>query len=52
MNQMVKTGADIQTISQRDQRQPLAMTAKPEMTGPRAGPEKAALTQRATAMGT
>jgi hypothetical protein len=37
-------GAAIQTISQRDQRQLLAETAKPAIKGPRAGPTHAAHT--------
>ena len=38
-NMRMKTGPAIQRISQRDQRQPLAVTAKPERRGPRAGPQ-------------
>ena len=38
-NMRTKTGPAIQRISQRDQRHPLAVTAKPERRGPRAGPQ-------------
>ena len=44
-NMRTKTGPAIQRISQSDQRQPFAMTAKPDKRGPRAGPQYAALTQ-------
>ena len=40
-----RMGAEYQTISQSDQRHPLAVTAKPEMRGPSEGPQKAAATQ-------
>lgn len=38
-NMRIKTGPAIQRISQSDQRQPLAVTAKPDNRGPRAGPQ-------------
>lgn len=38
-NMATKTGPAIQRISQSDQRQPFAVTAKPENRGPRAGPQ-------------
>lgn len=41
----MKIGPAIQRISQRLQRQPLAVTAKPERRGPKAGPQYAAETQ-------
>jgi hypothetical protein len=40
-NMRINIGADIQTISQRDHRQPFAGTLNPEITGPRAGPRVA-----------
>ena len=39
MNITRKMGPAAQRISQRDQRHPLAVTAKPERRGPRAGPQ-------------
>jgi hypothetical protein len=45
MNMRTKTGPAIQSVSQRDQRQFLATTEKPDRTGPRAGAQKAAATQ-------
>ena len=39
----MSTGHAAQKISQSDQRQPLAMTAKPESNGPSAGPQYALL---------
>lgn len=44
-NMRTKTGPAIQRISQSDQRQPFAVTAKPDSRGPRAGPQYAAETQ-------
>lgn len=38
-NMRTKTGPAIQRISQSDQRQPFAMTAKPDNRGPKAGPQ-------------
>lgn len=38
-NMRTKTGPAIQRISHKDQRQPFAVTAKPERRGPRAGPQ-------------
>ena len=48
-NMRTRTGAEIHTISQRDQRQPLTGTAKPERSGPSAGPQNAADTQKVIA---
>lgn len=37
----MKIGPESQSISHRDQRQPIADTEKPDMIGPRAGPQVA-----------
>src|ERR1700761_3701460 len=42
MNQRTKTGPAIHKISQRDHRQPSAVTANPDIRGPRAGALKPA----------
>jgi hypothetical protein len=48
---MMKIGPESQSISQRDHRQFFAVTEKPEMIGPSAGPQVAASAQRPNTYG-
>ena len=47
----IKIGPASHRISQSDQRQPFAVTAKPDKRGPREGPQYAAATQNVIAYG-